>query len=77
MTRDAPARLHVAVVPALGVERVHAVKLDLPIVDLVADRGDHAAVFKLVEARLRTGKDNDGDATVSEGQQLHVPAQKL
>src|SRR6202000_2550384 len=52
----APARRHVAVVPALRIEGVDAIKLNLTVVDLVPDRADHPAIFELIEPRLRAGE---------------------
>lgn len=47
---DAPAWGHVAVVPALAVDRVDAEELELAAVDLIGDGADHAALFELEEA---------------------------
>src|ERR1700733_2208171 len=73
----APARWDVAVVPALRIERVDAVELDLSVVDLVPDRADHAAIFELIEARLRAGEDNGRRAAVSVDKEFHIPAKTL
>src|ERR1700761_915098 len=75
LTRDAPTRWHVAVVPTFRIERVDTVELDLTVVDLVADRVHHATVLELIEARLRAGKYDDGYAAVPKDKQLHVPAE--
>ena len=39
------------------------------------DSADHAAVFKLVEAAARGGKDDDRQSGVAEDEQFHVAAE--
>src|ERR1035437_4308602 len=66
MARGAPTRRRLPVVPALHVDRVDAEDLQLAGVDFAGERGDHAAVFKLVEAAAGGGKDHYGCAGVAE-----------
>ena len=75
VARDAPARRHVAVVPALHVDRVHAVKLQVASFDAAADGADHVAVFELVEAAARCGKDQHRQTRVAKDEQFHVAAE--
>src|SRR6266404_3402026 len=63
------------VVPALGIDAVDAEGLYLAALVLMADGGDHAAVFVIVEAAHGSGEDQDGGAAGSEDQQFHVAAQ--
>ena len=72
---DAPARGHLAVVPALHVDRVDAVELQVAAIDAAGEGADHAAVFKLVEAPAGGGKDEDRQAGVAEDEQFHVAAE--
>ena len=75
VARDAPARRHVAVVPALHVDRVDTIELHVAGVDTVPDRADHAAVFELVETSAGGGKDHNRQTRVAKDQQLHVAAE--
>ena len=72
---DPPAGGHGPVVPALRIDAVQAIKLDLAVVDLVSDGPDQAAVLKFIEPPLRRWKDHHRHARVPEDQQFHIPPQ--
>jgi hypothetical protein len=73
---DASARADVAVIPALGVDRIDAEELEGSVVELVLDGVDHATVFELEEATARGGKDDHRNAGVAEGEELHLAAER-
>src|SRR5436305_9386548 len=59
-------------VPGLAVDAVDAPELKVAGLDLVLEGGDHAEVFPLVEASLRGGEDEQGQAAPAEAQDLHL-----
>jgi hypothetical protein len=56
---DAPTGRNLLVVPALHVDRVNAVELELAGIDFASERADHVAIFKFVEAAARGRKHDD------------------
>src|SRR5579872_7327209 len=75
MSCDPPPRRHVAVVPALHIDRIDAEKLQIAGLDLPPYRADHVPVFKLVEAPARRRKHQYRQAAMTEDEQLHLPTQ--
>jgi hypothetical protein len=51
--------------------------LQLAGVDFAGERGDHAAVFKLVESATRCGKNHYWSAGVAESEQFHLAAEPV
>src|SRR3954462_9076884 len=75
VARDTPARWDILVVPALAIDTVDAVKLQPPTLNFVPERAHHSAIFKLEEARLRSGKGGRRQSRVSKDEQLHVASE--
>ena len=74
---DAIARMRLAVVPALDVDRACTEELQLAVREFVGERRHHPHVFVLMERAHRRGKDDVGRAAVAENQQLHVAAEAM
>src|SRR5947209_18226137 len=72
MPLDTPVGMSSAVVPALGINAVDTIELQMSALDFVCDSANHAAVFVLEEASSRRRKNQQRDTTVPKDQQLHV-----
>lgn len=72
---DLPAGRDITVTPALVVDGVEAVKLNLAIVDLPSHGGNHLPVLELMKPSARGGRDEDRKTGMSNDKQLHVTAE--
>ncbi len=59
--------------PTLAIDAVYAVKLSSALLELIAQRCDHAVILPVEEASLAGRKTEQRHATVAEDQELHDP----
>src|ERR1700744_997283 len=77
MPLKAPVGMGLLVVPALGIDAVDAIELQLPALNSVGDARHHPVIFVLKKAAHGGGKDQDPGPGVPEAQQLHIPVEIL
>src|SRR5664279_1870065 len=59
-------------VPALRIHAVHAIQLQPSLLEMLAERAHHAAIFPLVEAPHRCREDEHARARMPEDEQVHL-----
>src|SRR5256885_5275639 len=72
MPQYSQPRMHLLVVPALGIDAVDAKNLQLAAINLRRKDGNHASVFVIAKSAFGCRKDQQRHASLSKNQQLHL-----
>src|SRR2546427_2270023 len=72
MPQYSQPRMHLLVVPALGIDAVDAKNLQLAAINLRRKDGNHASIFVIEKSAFGCRKNQQRHAAVSENQQLHL-----
>src|SRR3989442_10653367 len=72
MPQYSQPRMHLLVVPALGIDAVDAKNLQLAAINLRRKDGNHASIFVIEKSAFGCWKNQQRHAAVSENQQLHL-----
>src|SRR5581483_7000823 len=72
---DARTRSNPPVIPALEVNRVDTIELQITALDATGERAHHTAILEFEEPPSRGGKHHDRQPCVTEDEQFHLPAQ--
>src|SRR2546421_542797 len=72
MPQYSQPRMHLLVIPALGIDAVDAKNLQLATINLRRKDGDHASVFVIEKSAFGCRKDQQRHASLSENQQIHL-----
>src|SRR5207245_11314863 len=72
MPQYSQPRMHLLVVPALGIDAVDAKNLQLAAINLRRKDGNHASVFVIEKSAFGCRKDQQRHASLSKNQQLHL-----
>src|ERR1700757_4011045 len=76
MPRDPPPWRHIPVVPTLRIYRIDTKELRPPMLELIVDGPNHAAIFKLEESPAGSREHNRRQTVMPKDQQFHLAPQR-